>query len=638
LVSEPPDGDEWLHEIKFDGYRMLCYISDGKARFVSRNDKDWTAKFKNLAMEIAGLPLTSAVIDGEVMLLDKEGRSSFQLLQNAFKASAPAPFLFYAFDLLFLNGYDVTAASLEERKSLLQQIIPADQNSSVKYSDHMIGHGPRFFAEAARLKLEGIISKRAGRAYMPGRGYDWLKAKCSLREEFVIGGFTKPSGSRKHFGALLLGYYDKAHDFIYAGRVGTGFDDRTLAALRTKFDELIQESSPFKNLSGRTGQARGVTWIKPALVAQVEFSNWTDERQLRHPSFQGLREDKAAKTVVRNDPLPAEAIESADNASRVPNQKGSKARNSRRHTASGAGIGNHESVVAGVTLSHPDKLLYPEDGYTKRDLAYYYERVGGWILPQIENRLLSLVRCPDGSGKKCFFQKHPGQGTSDLLQRTEVPEKEKIEEYLSVNDLAGLISLVQIGVLEIHVWGSKADQLEKPDRLIFDLDPDPSVPWANVIVAAKEVRLLLQELDLESFIKTTGGKELHIVVPIQRRTSWDDAKAFCLAVANFLVAAAPDRYIAKMSKAARKNKIFVDYLRNDRGSTAIAPYSTRNRPGATVSVPITWQELNDKLRSDYFNIENLPARLTRLKKDPWAGIGSVRQYIKASMLKKLKTR
>jgi bifunctional non-homologous end joining protein LigD len=296
------------------------------------------------------------------------------------------------------------------------------------------------------------------------------------------------------------------------------------------------------------------------------------------------------------------------------------------------------SRVAGVQLSHPDKVLYPEDGITKLDLARYYEDIAQWMLPHVENRLLSLVRCPQGIGHKCFFQKHPGSGISDALRRFDVQEKNEVEQHLALYDVAGLVSLVQMGVLEIHIWGSQADRHEKPDRLIFDLDPDPSVEWPAVVTAANEVRLLLEELDLVSFVKTTGGKGLHVVVPIQRRTNWDDAKEFCRSVAEFMVAAAPDRYIAKMSKAARRRKIFVDYLRNDLGATAIAPYSTRNRKGAPVSVPITWDELSSRIKSDHFNIRNLPARLAKLKKVPWADIKTTKQSITASMLKKLKRR
>jgi len=291
--------------------------------------------------------------------------------------------------------------------------------------------------------------------------------------------------------------------------------------------------------------------------------------------------------------------------------------------------------VAGVRLSHPDKILYPADGITKLDLAHYYEQVADWMLPLVADRLISLVRCPAGSEQKCFFQKHPGPGAFEDLRRYRVREKSATEEYLVVQKVSDLISLVQMSVLEIHLWGSRADQFERPDRLIFDLDPDEAVTWPRVVAAAKEVRLLLEELGLVSFLKTTGGKGLHIVVPIQRRTSWDDAKEFCRAVADFLVAAAPDRYIATMSKAARKGKIFVDYLRNDRGATSIAPYSTRARPRATVSVPIAWDELNSNLRSDHFTVKNLPARLGRLKKDPWADLAKTRQSITAAMLRQL---
>ena len=342
----------------------------------------------------------------------------------------------------------------------------------------------------------------------------------------MIGGFTKPGGGRKHFGAIAIGYYDRSGDLIYAGRVGTGFSDTTLSSFHATFTPLVQKESPFKNLRGTTGQAKGVTWLKPKLVAQVEFSNWTHDGQLRHPSFQGLREDKPAKNIVRDSPASQKTIESAEKAARIPKRKGAPLPSSRAplHLKSKGADG---SSVAGVQLSHPDKILYPEDGITKLDLAHYYEDVAQWMLPHVENRLLSLVRCPQGSGQKCFFQKHPGNGTSDALRRFDVQEKNEIEQHLALYDVAGLVSLVQMGVLEIHIWGSQADRYEKPDRLIFDLDPDPTVEWPAVVTAAKEVRLLLEELELVSFIKTTGGKGLHVVVPIQRRTNWEEAKAFC---------------------------------------------------------------------------------------------------------------
>lgn len=632
LVDSAPEGDQWMHEIKFDGYRMLCHIDKGKVKFISRNGKEWTDKFDDLPAQSLRLPVANAIIDGEVVILDEEGKTSFQLLQNAFQLAGPANFLFYAFDLLYLDGYDVSNAAIEDRKSILQKVIPTKSDYAIKYSEHVIGNGETFFAEAARLGLEGIISKRLGRPYAAGRGNDWLKVKCSLQEEFVIGGFTEPSGSRTHFGALLLGYYDDANELVYAGRVGTGFNDRTLSTLHKKFKPLIQKTSPFKDFSGHTGQARGVTWLNPVLVGQVQFSNWTGDRQLRHPSFQGLREDKPARAVVRDAAVSPETTEANGETKKMTKSRRTKAasRSSRKVAAA-------DGEVAGVRLSHPDKVLFADDDITKLDLARHYEQVAEWMLPHVENRLLSLVRCPAGSGQKCFFQKHPGEGTPDELKRFDVAEKEGSEEYLALYDLPGLVSLVQMGVLEIHQWGSTADKYEKPDRLVIDLDPDPAVKWPQVVTAAKEVKLLLEELDLVSFVKTTGGKGLHIVVPINRRLDWDGAKEFCRALADFLVAAAPDRYIAKMSKAARKGKIFVDYLRNDRGSTAIAPYSTRAKPGATVSVPIKWDELNDRLTSDHFTINNLPARLARLRKDPWAEMLTTKQNVTAAMLKSLKS-
>ena len=629
LIDKPPTGDSWMHEIKFDGYRMLCRIVDGKAQFISRNGKEWTAKFADLPTEVLSLPVNNALLDGEVVVLEEDGKSSFQALQNAFESTEAVTFYYYVFDLLHLNGFDLTDAPLEDRKEILKRLLRKSKGA-IRFSDHVIGNGEAFFDEASKLGLEGIISKRLGRPYTPGRGNDWLKVKCSLREEFVIGGYTKPEGARSHFGALLLGYYNRSGELVYAGRVGTGFSDVTLKELHQKFQKLIQKSSSFSNLRGTTGQARGVTWLMPELVGQVQFSNWTGDQQLRHPSFQGLREDKVAKKVVRDEPVSSESITSTKRVTGA-SARASNGRSRSTKTASDSS----ENEVAGVTLSHPDKVLYPEDGFTKLDLARYYESAAEWMLPHVSGRLLSLVRCPAGSGQKCFFQKHPGEGTSELLARTEVAEKDGPEDYLSVKDLPGLISLVQMGVLEIHLWGSRADKFEKPDRLIFDLDPDPAVKWPEVVSSAKEVRVLLQELGLQSFVKTTGGKGLHVAVPIERRISWDDAKAFCKSVADLMVRAAPNRYIAKMSKAARKGKIFVDYLRNDRGATAVAPYSTRAKPGATVSVPLTWDELTAKLHSDHFTIKNLPTRLAKLKADPWGEISEVKQSITAGMLKQL---
>jgi bifunctional non-homologous end joining protein LigD len=637
LVKEAPPGDDWLHEIKFDGYRMLCRVDNGKVRFISRNGHDWTKKFPELAAAASELPVEQAMLDGEVVAVQPDGTTSFQSLQNIFEAGRTRELVYYAFDILYLDGHDVTGVPLEQRKKILREVCSGRPHESIRYSDHLQGTGPELISHACRLHLEGIISKRRGSPYRPGRGLDWLKVKCSQREEFVVGGFTKPSGGRTHFGALLVGYYDSSNKLIYAGRVGTGFNVKTLASLRQRLITLAQPESPFSNLSSNTGQARGVSWVKPVLVAELAFSNWTDERLLRHPSFQGLREDKPAIEVVHDEPISPGEAKAMEDGRKTGTQGDSRKRKALpghrpgKPTVHPAG----DDEIAGVRLSHPDKVLFPEQGITKRDLANYYAEVADWMLPHVVDRPMALVRCPSGSGKPCFFQKHPGEGASTHLRQVNISEKGAPEYHLTIDDLSGLISLVQLGVLEIHVWGSHARHLEKPDRLIFDLDPDPAVDWPHVIVAAREVRLVLEELGLKSFLKTTGGKGLHLVVPIQPRTEWDEAKAFCRAVADFIVRAAPDRYIATISKAARKGKIFIDYLRNGRGATSIAPYSTRSRAEATVSVPITWEELSPRLRSDQYTVQNLPARLRNLKQDPWADIATTRQSITVAMRKRL---
>jgi bifunctional non-homologous end joining protein LigD len=648
LVDAAPTGDEWLHEIKFDGYRMLCRVMKGKARFISRKGQDWTSKFPELADAASRLAVKEAMLDGEVVSLTPDGTSSFQALQNVFRTGRTDALAYYLFDILYLDGYDLTEAPLEVRRNILSRVL-AGAPGKIRLSDSIQGSGRDVMAKACSLKLEGIVSKRRNSTYQPGRWLDWLKVKCSQRSEFVIGGFTKPTGGRSHFGALLLGYYDHARKLIYAGRVGTGFDAETLATIHQKLKRLVQPKSPFVTRSGATGRTGGVEWVKPELVAEIEFSNWTDAGILRHASFQGLREDKPAGNVFHESPI---SVSEADARKNGRKSVGSPADDSRqadakapaprraatdsRPVGTGNAIGDAHGEFAGVRLSHPDKILYPAQGITKRALADYYLQVADWMLPHVIDRPLAIVRCPEGSNKPCFFQKHPGDDVAwKHLRKVDISQDGEPEYNLAIHDVSGLISLVQMGVLEIHVWGSLAAKLEKPDRLVFDLDPDPSVEWLQVTGAARQLRDLLEELGLTAFVKTTGGRGLHVVVPVQPRTVWDEAKAFCRSVANLMVKAAPDRFIATASKAARKGKIFIDYLRNGRGATSVAPYSTRSKPGATVSAPITWEELTPGLKSDHFTIENLPARLSRLKQDPWAEMPKVRQSITAAIVKRL---
>jgi bifunctional non-homologous end joining protein LigD len=661
LTNKAPVGQAWLHEVKFDGYRMICRIEQGVAKFFSRNRRDWTDRLRPLAKTTGRLPVQDAILDGEVVALRPDGASDFQALQNAFREGRAGELRYFVFDLLHLNGHSLIDVPLEARKRALADLLGEGAGPTIRYSEHVDAQGPEFFRQACKLGLEGIISKRRDRPYTPGRGYDWLKIKCVRSEEFVIGGYTAPAGSRQGFGALLVGEHDQHGKLLYAGKVGTGFDARTLNSLVAELELLEQSESPFANLPRKTGPARVAHWVQPKLVAQISYGNRTREGRLRHPSYQGLREDKparevrqeqvidveqavkAAKKPVRRRTAPANSAAQADKANRAsgtrsrvtPSRKKPRgAKLARAEAATIAGYDARREQFHGVRLTSPGKVLYPEQGITKLELADYYRQLAPWILPHILHRPLVLVRCPEGHTKACFYQKHPGPGTPAMLRQIPIREKTKIEKYIVVDDMAGLVSLAQVGALEIHAWGSREDMLERPDRLVFDLDPDPRVPWPRVVAGARQVRAFLEELGLVSFLKTTGGKGLHVVVPIDRRHDWDEAKSFCKGVADAIVRADPGHYTANMAKAARPGKIFIDYFRNGRGATAVVPYSTRAKPGATVSVPLAWREINPRLRSDKFTIRNLAPRLARLKRDPWEDINEVRQSL-AAPLKKL---
>ena len=625
LTAEVPQGDLWLHEIKFDGYRMLCRIDGDEVRFISRNQQDWTARLEPLVQAVKSLGIAQGMLDGEIVSMRKDGTTDFQALQNAFRDGRSEGIHYYVFDLIHLDGYSLMAVPLEDRKQVLAQLVSTKRTSNkIHLSEHLTGSGQELVQNACKLHLEGIISKRRDRPYRGGRSEDWLKTKCLKHEEFVIGGFTEPSGSRSAFGALLVGYHDDQGQLKYAGKVGTGFDEKTLMGLLQELTPLEQKSSPFADLSRRTAPVRTAHWVKPVLVAQISYGSRTSDGKLRHASFQGLREDKPAEVVH---------LEMAVPLSRIEKKAGSLAKLGRaRATNSDGG----KEGLYGVRLTSPEKQLYPDDGITKLDLANYYKEIADWILPHVANRPLSLVRCPNGIAKESFFQKHPGIGTPAALGEVSLHEKSGLVKYSVVKDVQGLISLAQISAVEIHAWGSRIDNLEKPDRLVFDLDPDPGVTWECVVESARQIRDFLQELGLESFVKTTGGKGLHLVVPIDRRHQWDEAKSFCKLVADTIVAAAPKLYTANLAKAARTNKIFIDYLRNGRGATAIVPYSTRSRPGATVSAPLTWKELTPQITSDQFNLVNVQKRLQSLRKDPWAGIENVRQNL-ARPMKKLRS-
>jgi bifunctional non-homologous end joining protein LigD len=609
-ATAAPAGPDWLHEIKYDGYRLFARIDHGKVRLITRNGLDWTAKFPELAHALARLPVETALIDGELVCLASDGTTSFSDLQDAIATGKTGALNFFAFDLVYRDGWDLTGAALEDRKAALADIIPHEASGMLRYSDHQQGQGPAVLSQASGLGLEGIVAKRRDAPYRPGRGGSWLKVKCRNREEIVVIGFTDPEGKREGFGALLAGYCDPTGKLRYAGRVGTGFSAARLADLRKRLDTLVVKTPPV--VLPKEAPRKGVHWVRPELVAEVEFAGWTADRILRHASFQGLREDKSPREVVY-DP---QNVPAAD-AVTAPARDGSV-------------------QFEGVRLTHPGRVLYPEDGLTKLDLARYYKAVGDWALPHLMHRALTLVRCPGGQGKPCFYQKHLGKGAPDAIGHVDITEDGETVAYPVIDNLAGLIGLIQMNVIEIHPSGAAANKLDTPDRITFDLDPDVGLAWPQVTEAAIDIREALLAIGLQSFAKTTGGKGLHVVVPLQPKLGWDEVKAFTKWVADSFVAQSPERFTANQTKRARRGRIYIDYLRNSRGATAIGAYSPRARPGAPVSTPLFWEEVEKGVRPEDFTVSTVPPRLAALESDPWAEIGKIRQSISAAVRRQVK--
>ncbi|HVS03139.1 MAG TPA: DNA ligase D [Thermoanaerobaculia bacterium] len=640
LVTDAPAGEEWVHEIKFDGYRALCRLAGGRARFLTRRGHDWSDKLSHLASAAAFLPVDEALLDGEIVHLAADGTSDFQRLQQALGEGRSEDLVYYAFDLLYLDGRDLRPAPLLRRKEALQRLLAAapSQAAPLRYSDHVTGNGPAFLRQACDLGLEGVIAKRAAASYREGRGRDWLKVKCLAEQELVIVGFTEPSGSRQGLGALLLAVHDEEGELRYVGKVGTGFTDAQLTDLRRRLESRERRQSPLAGTLPRGSRLGEVHWVEPELVAEVRYSSWTDDGLLRHPSFEGLRADKPAAEVVRERPLPVAAAApggAGGGATRSEERAGSPASRGAdaRPTGSRRRRGGGNEEVAGVKLSNPDRVLYPDQGITKRQLAHYYLEVAERILPHLSGRPLTLVRCPSGRHQECFYQKHLAEATPAALVPVEVREKSgKTTEYVAVESVAGVVSLVQLGVLEIHPWGSRRQHLDRPDVLIFDLDPGPGLAWTEVVGAARELRDLLAGLGLESFAKLTGGKGVHLVVPLRPQLEWGAAKAFARAVADMLAGQRPDRYTTNPLKSRRQRRIFIDYLRNGFGATAVAPYSTRARDGATVAVPVRWDELTPKTPPDKYTIKNLARRLAALRSDPWEGFFELPQELRPEIV------
>jgi len=620
LVESVPTGGEWLHEVKFDGYRIVAFIKDGKTELMSRNGKPWTSKFPGIAKACNELA-EACVLDGEVVALREDGTTDFQSLQNFLGDGPRAPLAYYAFDLLHLNGYDLTKCTLRDRKEALKQLLGNTQKALVRYSEHIEGNGEDVYSNSCKLGLEGVVSKQTDAAYIQKRSRSWVKTKCLKGQEFVIGGYTDPSGSRSAFGALLLGYFDPGGDFVYAGRVGTGFTEKSLQSVAKLMKPLIRKESAFAS-PPIGAQARGVHWLAPKLVCEVEFTEWTQEGQLRHPSFKGIREDKKPSDITREVPRAASRLtrraESRADEERAPSKPNKKSMPARKGKSAPATVG-------GVAISNPDKKLYPE-GITKQMLAEYYDGIADRMLPYIAGRPLSLVRCPDGRTGQCFYQKHISQGLPKSVRTIPIREKKGTEDYVMIEDKEGLLGLVNLGVLEFHTWGCHASDVERPDILVFDLDPGPDVKGQDLVNAAHLLRDHLKALGLKSFLKTTGGKGYHIAAPLEPKLSWDDVKAITQAVAAHMAETEPAKYTANMSKAKRTGKIYLDYLRNSRGATFIAPYSTRARENAPVSMPLDWKDLTAKTKPDGWTLlDATPGP----RKDPWRELLSLKQRIAA---------
>lgn len=635
-VEAPPSGESWLNELKLDGYRIQAHVEEQKrgarkAVLYSRNGLDWTHRMPDIARAATALPVKAAVLDGEVVVLDEKGNTSFADLQAAFEEGKQASMTYFVFDLLHLDGQNLRGLSLMRRKEILEGLTgEIDEQDAIRYSEHIRGEGAAMFSSACKVGAEGVISKAADGRYSSGRSKSWLKAKCVHQQEFVVAGFTLPSDGGPGIGALLLGYYQD-RKLVYAGRTGTGFTQESRRHLRKELEKLRTAKSAFAD----PPRERDAIWVEPRLVAEVSFASWTAGGMVRQASFQGLREDKPAKEVVREE---AEWIAKPERKSK--SQKHARAADSapangkgpatNKIAASGKApaTSSGKSQVDGVPLTHPDKILDEDSRLTKLHLAQYYSAVSGVMLPHIAGRPLSLVRCPEGSGKPCFFQKHVSAGLPAGV--ASVPVKSKsgsaAEQYITLDNAKGLVGLAQMGVLEIHPWGSRNDALETPDQVIFDLDPDEEIAWKQLVASAFEVRDLLEQLKLESFVKSTGGKGLHIVAPIKPEREWPEVKAFAHSFVRMMESANPKLYLTKMTKAARKNRIYLDYLRNERGATAVAPYSPRARRGARVAMPLSWNELKTAERPE-FAVANFESWKARLKRDPWAKLLTLRQSL-----------
>ncbi|OOG82378.1 DNA ligase D [Pseudomonas sp. A25(2017)] len=614
LVDSAPDGD-WLYEIKFDGYRVMARIESGDVKLLTRNGHDWTHKLPRQAEALAALGLESAWLDGEMVVANDQGVPDFQALQNAFEAGSSGKIAYYLFDMPYLNGMDLRKVPVQERRAALAAVLEPNESPLLRFSDAFEETPEALLNSACQMRMEGLIGKRIGSAYVSRRSNDWIKLKCKNRQEFVVVGFSEPKGARSAFGALLLGLHDAdSGQLRYAGKVGTGFNETTLKSI---YQQLLPlETKKPAVVNPPTGyEAKGVHWLEPTLLAEVAFAEMTKEGSVRHAVFHGLRDDKPAKDITQELAKPV-----------------------KKTTAAKKTRGKSEPDVVSpmdgkVRITHPERVIDASSGTTKLQLAEYYASVAEFILPELADRPVALVRAPDGIAGELFFQKN--------AERLAIPGISRLDKELTgqpvmiINNAEALIGAVQMSTVELHTWNATSVDLDKPDRFVLDLDPDPALPWKSMVEATQLTLSVLDELGLKAFLKTSGGKGIHVVVPLTRKLGWDEVKGFSHAIVSHMAKLLPDRFSAVSGPKNRVGRIFIDYLRNGLGATTICAYAARTREGLPVSVPIFREEVAELKGANLWNVRNVHERLAEVGHEPWAGLKTTRQSITAEMRRRI---
>lgn len=624
LVESAPDG-EWLYEIKFDGYRVMARIENGDVRLLTRNGHDWTHKLPRQAEALAALGLASAWLDGEMVVANDQGVPDFQALQNAFEAGSSGKITYYLFDMPYLNGMDLRKVPVQERRAALAAVLEPNESPLLRFSDAFEETPEALLNSACQMQMEGLIGKCVGSAYVSRRSNDWIKLKCKNRQEFVVVGFSDPKGARSAFGALLLGLHDAdSGQLRYAGKVGTGFNETTLKSI---YQQLLPlETKKATVVNPPTGyEAKGVHWLKPTLLAEVAFAEMTKDGSVRHAVFHGLREDKPAKDITQELAKPVKK-HAATKKTKAKDEPGATPANAKSKTRA-------PSLAGKVRITHPERVIDASSGTTKLQLAEYYASVAEFILPELADRPVALVRAPDGIAGELFFQKN--------AERLAIPGITRLDKALTgqpvmiINNAEALIGAVQMSTVELHTWNATSVDLDKPDRFVLDLDPDPALPWKSMVEATQLTLSVLDELGLKAFLKTSGGKGIHVVVPLTRKLGWDEVKGFSHAIVSHMAKLLPDRFSAVSGPKNRVGRIFIDYLRNGLGATTICAYAARTREGLPVSVPIFREEVAELKGANLWNVRNVHERLAEVGHEPWAGLKTTRQSITAEMRRRI---